>query len=122
MFSRSSSRVESAFPALALFAAIAGGCGHGGSALAPSTIVNSPSNYDGQTITVAGTVRDVSQVQGRRGPMTRYHVCDNTCITVFQFGDTNVSEKSSTTVTGMFHETSRRNANVKNVLIVRPDE
>lgn len=49
--------------------------------------------------------------------MTRYHVCDNTCITVIAFGDATVSDKSATTVTGTFHETSRR-ANIKNVLVV----
>jgi hypothetical protein len=105
-----------ALRALASLVLLSAGCGHG-SALAPSTIVNSPSAYDGQTLTVSGTVRDVGTMQGRRGPMTRYHVCDNVCITVIQFGDASVSEKGATTVTGTFHETSRR-ANLKNVLVV----
>lgn len=112
-------RTGFALPALASLVLVSPGCGHG-NALAPSTIVNNPSAYDGQTLTVSGTVRDIGTMQGRRGPMTRYHVCDNTCITVIQFGDASVSAKSATTVTGTFHETSRR-TNLKNVLVVTGD-
>jgi hypothetical protein len=92
-------------PCVAVIAALAG-CGHAKSGIAPSALVGNSSNYDGQTVTVSGTVKGAGTAEGRRGMMTRYQLCDNDCINVVQFGNAKVSDGSQLTLTGRFHAAS----------------
>jgi hypothetical protein len=50
--------------------------------LAPSAILANPSAYDGQTVTVAGTVSGVESKSTAMGAFTTYQLCDAKCISV----------------------------------------
>jgi hypothetical protein len=93
-------------------------CGHSAQAVAPSTLSASSSSYDGQDVTVSGTVKNPGTRQTRRGTATTYQLCDSACINVVQFGDTNVSDGSKLTVSGRFRATFGRQRALTNVLIV----
>ena len=97
-------RSHAAFAFTSCLAAIAllAGCGGAKSGVAPSALVNDPAKYDGQTITVSGTAKVTGELEGRRGMMTRYQLCDGSCINVVQFGETGVKDGSRLTLTGRF--------------------
>jgi hypothetical protein len=105
----------------ALLAAIAStvACAHT-SQVAPSALVANPSNYDGQSVTVAGTAKNPTSLDTRRGTATTYQLCDSACITVIAFGNgnANVSDGSQTTVSGRFRASFGRKQMMTNVLIV----
>ncbi len=77
-----------------------------------------PSNYDGESVTVSGTVKNPTARQTRRGTATAYQLCDNDCINVIDFGNTNVSDGSQVTVSGRFRASFGRQQTMTNVLLV----
>lgn len=93
-------------------------CGHSAQSVAPSALSADPSTYDGQDITVSGTVKNPGTRQTRRGTATTYQLCDNACINVVQFAGTAVTDGSSVTVAGHFRATFGRQNAMTNVLIV----
>jgi hypothetical protein len=101
-----------------LLALLATGCGHAAQSVAPSALAASPSTYDGQDVSVSGTAKDPTARQMRRGTATVYQLCDNSCITVLQFGTANVSDGAQTSVTGRFHAAFGRLFRMTNVLVV----
>jgi hypothetical protein len=104
----------------ALLAAIAStiACAHSNQAVAPSALAANPSNYDGQDVTVSGTVKNPTTRQTRRGTATAYQLCDSACINVIAFGSANVSDGSQATVSGHFRATFGRQHVMNNVLVV----
>jgi hypothetical protein len=96
----------------------AAACGHSGQSATPSALAANPSNYDGQDVTVSGTAKNPTARQMRRGTATVYQLCDNACINVLQFGDTNVEDGGQVTVSGRFRTTFGRREKMSNVLIV----
>ena len=106
--------VRAAF--LAVFASTVA-CAHT-SQVAPSALAANPADYDGQSVTVPGTVKNPTAMQTRRGTATTYQLCDNACITVIAFGDTNVSDGSQVTASGRFRASFGRRQMMTNVLIV----
>jgi|GEM_PF-2357987 hypothetical protein len=94
-------------------------CAHT-SQIAPSALAANPSDYDGQSVTVSGTVKNPTALQRRRGTATTYQLCDSACITVIAFGDANanVSDGSQTTVSGRFRASFGRQQMMTNVLVV----
>lgn len=93
-------------------------CGHSAQTVAPSALSADPSTYDGQDVTVSGTVKNPGTRQTRRGTATTYQLCDNACINVVQFGGTGVADGSKLTVAGRFRATFGRQTAITNVLIV----
>ena len=93
-------------------------CGHSGESVAPSALASSPSNYDDQDVTVSGTAKNPTTRQMRHGTATLYQLCDNSCINVVQFGDANVTNGTSVTVSGRFHASFGRRRVISNVLVV----
>jgi len=93
-------------------------CGHASQSVAPSALASDPSSYDDQDVTVSGTVKNPTTREMRRGTATTYQLCDNSCINVIQFGDTNVSNGGSVTVSGRFRATFGRRMVMNNVLVV----
>jgi hypothetical protein len=93
-------------------------CSRGGQSVAPSALTANPSNYDGTSVTVLGTVRNPTTHLMRRGPATTYQLCDSACINVIQFGQTSVGEGSRATVTGRFRASFGRRQTMTNVLVV----
>jgi cytochrome c-type biogenesis protein CcmE len=86
-------------------------------ALAPSKVVAQASTYDQQTISVAGTVKNVTTGSSPRGNYTKYDLCDSQCITIVQFGSANVKEGQQQTVTGTFRANAKR-MHLSNVLVI----
>lgn len=107
-----------AFAALLAAAASTIGCAHTSQTVAPSALAANPSNYDGQDVTVTGSVKSPMTRQTRRGTATAYQLCDNACINVIAFGSTNVSDGSQVTVSGRFRATFGREHVMNNVLVV----
>jgi hypothetical protein len=71
--------------------------------LAPSAIVANPSTYDGQNVTVAGTVSKFKTKQSAVGEFTRFELCDTKCILVVDKTAQAHTDGSSVTVSGTFH-------------------
>lgn len=120
MFSRSHLPCLRAAITRAAFLAIVAStvaCGHT-TQVAPSALAANPADYDGQSVTVSGTVKNPTAMQMRRGTATTYQLCDNACITVIAFGDTNVSDGSQVTASGRFRASFGRKQMMTNVLIV----
>lgn len=93
-------------------------CGHGAQSVAPSALATDPSNYDGQDVSVSGTVKNPGTRQTRRGMATTYQLCDSACINVVQFRGAAVTDGSTVTVAGRFRATFGRQTAMTNVLIV----
>jgi hypothetical protein len=93
-------------------------CGNGSKAVTPSALLASPATYDGESVSVSGTAKDPRTRQTRRGRLLLYQLCDAACINVVQFGDANVNDGSSASVTGTFHATFGRVRHISNVVVV----
>jgi hypothetical protein len=105
------------------FALLAGalataGCGGGAKQVTPSALAGDAATYDGQMVSVSGTAKNPQIRTTRRGHATMYELCDTSCIHVFQFGDTPVTDGSTVAVTGMFRMSFGRMQQISNVLIV----
>jgi hypothetical protein len=112
-------------PGAAVIAALVGlllpvvaGCGHSSQSVAPSALAANPSTYDDQDVTVSGTAKNPTTREMRRGAATVYQLCDNACITVLQFGGSNVADGSQVTVNGHFRASFGRTRMMNNVLVV----
>jgi cytochrome c-type biogenesis protein CcmE len=107
----------------ALLALAVSACGGGQSAqtATPTSIIASPSTFDGQTLSVSGTVKTPATRKTRRGQMLTFQLCDSdtSCIHVLEFGDAAaVTEGQSVSMTGMFRASAGRIKKIDNVLIV----
>ncbi len=71
--------------------------------LAPSAILASPSTYDGQTVTVSGTVSNFMSKSTAMGQFSGFQLCDSKCINVIDKTNQTHANGSSATVTGTFH-------------------
>lgn len=83
-----------AVPAVALAAAVA-----------PSAIVASPSSYDGKSVTVTGTVRNVQVSHTPIGNVTGFQLCDSKCVVVIDKTNGSHADGTTATLTGTFHST-----------------
>jgi hypothetical protein len=107
--------------AAALLAISATACGQAAKASTPSALAASPSDFDGQSVSVSGTAKSPATRKTRRGQMLTFQLCDTQCINVVEFGsgaDATVAEGSTQSLTGTFHENFGRMRRMTNVLIV----
>jgi len=72
-------------------------------ALGPSTIVASPSTYDGKTVTVTGKVSNFQTSSTMMGTVAGFQLCDSKCVVVIDKTNQSRTNGSSATVTGTFH-------------------
>jgi hypothetical protein len=93
-------------------------CGGGAKQVSPSALVSDAATYDGQRVAVSGTAKNPQIRKTRRGQATMYDLCDTTCIHVFAFGTTPVTDGSTVSVTGMFRMSFGRMRHLSNVLLV----
>jgi cytochrome c-type biogenesis protein CcmE len=93
-------------------------CSQSAQSATPSALSQSPSTYDGQSVSVSGTAKDPKTRKTRRGQMLAFQLCDSACINVVEFGDATVSEGATVSLTGTFHETFGRIRRMSNVLVV----
>jgi cytochrome c-type biogenesis protein CcmE len=107
--------------AVALVAVTATACGQAAKAATPSALSASPSDFDGQSVSVSGTAKSPATRKTRRGQMLTFQLCDTQCISVVEFGsgaDATVAEGSTQSVTGTFHESFGRMRRLTNVVVV----
>ena len=71
--------------------------------LAPSGILNAPSKFERQSVTVLGIVGGISAQPISGGWITQFVLCDSRCINVVEFQKPSVTVGQSVTVTGTFH-------------------
>ncbi|MGB6714962.1 MAG: hypothetical protein WBE30_15170 [Candidatus Cybelea sp.] len=71
--------------------------------VAPSALIAGPSTYDGQTVTVTGTVQNFMSKTTAMGHFSGYQLCDTKCINVIDKTNQQHSNGTTATVTGMFH-------------------
>jgi hypothetical protein len=89
--------------------------------LAPSALIAGSSTYDGQDVTVAGTIKNVQTKDGPRGTMTQYQLCDTQCVNVIQFGSATVTQGQTQTVTGRFRASVDRGpVKAQDVIMIAP--
>jgi hypothetical protein len=74
-------------------------------ALAPSTIVASPSAYDGKSVTVTGKVSNFQTSSTPMGAVAGFQLCDSKCVVVIDKTNHSQSNGATATVTGTFHAT-----------------
>ena len=67
--------------------------------IVPSAIVASPSTYDGQTVTVSGTVSNFMSKSTAMGKFSDFQLCDSKCITVLDKTSQTHANGSTATVT-----------------------
>ncbi len=72
-------------------------------ALSPSTIVASPSTYDGKSVTVTGKVGSFQTSSTPMGTVAGFQLCDAKCVVVIDKTNTAHANGSMATVTGTFH-------------------
>ena len=66
-------------------------------------ILASPSSFDGQHLTVNGTVQQLSAKTSRRGnDYTTFDLCDASCIHVYSYGHPKIANGQTLTVNGRF--------------------
>ena len=88
--------------------------------LSPSAVVGAASTYDDQTITVTGTVKNVTSHDTPRGTISRYQICDSQCVNVVQFSAA-PAEGQTQTVTGHFRaNVDRGHFKATDVIMVGP--
>ena len=88
-------------------------------ALSPSTIVASPSSYDGKTVTVTGKVSNFQTSKTMMGTVAGFQLCDSKCIVVIDKTNQARSNGASATITGTFHVTfSGPKKTFKNAVVV----
>ncbi|MFZ0032000.1 MAG: hypothetical protein WAK84_09015 [Candidatus Cybelea sp.] len=71
--------------------------------LVPSAILASPSTYDGQTVTVSGTVSNFMSKSTAMGQFSGFQLCDSKCINVIDKTNQTHANGSAATLTGTFH-------------------
>jgi cytochrome c-type biogenesis protein CcmE len=66
-------------------------------------ILANPTSFDGQHLSVAGTVAQLAAKTSRRGnDYTTFDLCDTTCIHVYSYGHPKLANGQALTVTGKF--------------------
>lgn len=72
-------------------------------ALGPSTILAHAGKYNGKSVFVRGTARDVIRVGSGQSVFTRLLLCDTECLVAFTPGPPAVSNGQTTEVNGTFY-------------------
>lgn len=81
----------------------------GAAQVSPSEILADPDKYDGQSVTLTGTVTNLRETVSRRGnPYFTFDLSDGkTAIRVFSFGKSPCHDKATATVEGRFDKVKR---------------
>jgi hypothetical protein len=70
--------------------------------VAPSTILANPKSYDGQSVSVAGTVKGFTTHNSPRGSVAFFQICDQQCVNVVDQTNATHANGDTVTVTGTF--------------------
>ncbi|HET9392650.1 MAG TPA: hypothetical protein VFO29_03850 [Candidatus Rubrimentiphilum sp.] len=85
-----------------------------------ATILAAPASFDGQHVTVNGTIQQLSERTSRRGnDYTTFDLCDGSCVHVYSYGHPKLSNGQTLTVSGKFFADKHvGNADFKNEIDV----
>jgi cytochrome c-type biogenesis protein CcmE len=118
-------RPSALIAAAALLAISATACGQAAKSSTPTALTASPSDFDGQSVSVSGTAKSPATRKTRRGQMLTFQLCDTQCVSVVEFRgadatapDATVAEGSTQSVTGTFHASFGRMRRMTNVIVV----
>lgn len=75
----------------------------GATDLTPTALLASASRYDGQSVTLEGTVQGFGTHHTRRGTVALFRLCDAQCVNIVDPSGTSRSDGSPATITGTFH-------------------
>lgn len=68
-----------------------------------ANILAAPASFDGQHVTVSGTVQQLSERTSRRGnDYTTFDLCDASCVHIYSFGHPKIANGQTLTVNGKF--------------------
>jgi|SRR5579872_3648695 len=71
--------------------------------LTPTILLEHSTAYDGQHVTVKGEVRNIESKTSHRGNAYEiFKLCDESCVSVFTWGNPKLSEGQAETVRGTF--------------------
>jgi hypothetical protein len=73
--------------------------------LTPSQILSNPSSYDGQAVTVSGTVSNLQVSKTMFRKVTGFQLCDTKCIVVIDEKNAGHHNGEQATVSGTFQQT-----------------
>jgi hypothetical protein len=89
-------------------------------ALTPSQIVAKPSTYEGQSVTVSGTVSHVQVSKSLFRTVTGFQLCDTKCIVVIDERNASHKDGEQATVSGTFQQSFKGpKRSFKNVILIR---
>lgn len=89
-------------------------------ALTPSTVVGSPSTYEGKTVTIAGTVANFQTANSPMGTVSFFQLCDPKCVVVIDSTKPTYKNGDQQTATGTFHSTYKApRRTFSNVVLVK---
>ena len=115
-----------AVPLTACFQPITGAAQDVTSALSPSAVIANAKGYDGQMITVSGTVSSVHpDVKKSHAEFEQYELCqgegsERWCVSVIDLGSPALQDGQQTTASGVYHaDLQGGDAQVSDVLIVK---
>ncbi len=72
-------------------------------ALAPSTLIASPSTYEEKPVTATGKVAKYQLASTLRGTIAFYQLCDTRCVVVIDESKPSYANGQQRTVSGTFH-------------------
>lgn len=105
---------------------IAASADNSASGLTPSAVIANSRGYDGQMITVTGTVASLQpEVKKLHADFEQYQLCngeaaDKWCVTVIELGRSALQEGQQTTASGMYRaDFHRGDVEMSNILIVK---
>jgi len=87
--------------------------------ITPSTVLSNTQSYDGQPVSVSGTVKGFSTRRTPRGTISMYQLCDRQCVNAVDRAGGAQTNGSTATVNGTFHASLQtRRQTLTNVIVV----
>ncbi|MGB6986805.1 MAG: hypothetical protein WBD74_12595 [Candidatus Aquilonibacter sp.] len=88
--------------------------------LTPSNLLANTRSYDGQPVSVQGTVKNFSTHKTLRGTISTFQVCDQQCVSVVDETGGAETNSADVTVSGSFHTTLQaRRQTYTNVIVIQ---
>jgi cytochrome c-type biogenesis protein CcmE len=87
--------------------------------LTPSQILSNPTSYEGQSVTVSGTVSNVQVSKSLFRTVTGFQLCDTKCIVVIDEKNAGHHNGEQATVSGTFQQSFKGpKRSFKNVILI----
>jgi hypothetical protein len=88
--------------------------------LTPSQIASNPATYEGQTVTVSGTVSNLQVSKSMFRKVTGFQLCDTKCVVVIDEKNGSYTNGAQATVSGTFQQNFKGpKRSFTNVVLIR---